>query len=122
MNDTTRQSLEALGMDLNQTLARFVGNEKLLFRFLNKLPQDETFEKLKQAIDAGDTEDAFHQAHTLKGVVGNLGLDDIFNAVDPMVETLRQGQLEESKALFPPVETAYVKAIETINSLEEGAS
>lgn len=120
MKDESKQALEALGMDLSQTLARFVGNEALLFRFLNRFPDDPTFEKLVTAMDAGDSEDAFHQAHTLKGVVGNLGIGDLFVAVDPMVEDLRAGRMEEARAVFPQVKTLYDQAVETIRSLDEG--
>lgn len=119
MKDETKLALEALGMDLNQTLARFVGNESLLFRFLNRFPDDQTFEKLVAAMDAGDTKDAFHQAHTLKGVVGNLGMGKLFEAVDPLVEDLRNDRLDEAKAQFPPVEALYQEAIATIRSLNE---
>lgn len=120
MKDESRQALEALGMDLNQTLARFVGNEALLFRFLNKFPDDQTFAKLEAAMDAGDTEDGFHQAHTLKGVVGNLGLGTLFDAVEPVVEALRNGRLEEARENFPRVKELYGETVDTIRSLNEG--
>lgn len=121
MKDESRQALEALGMDLDQTLQRFVGNEGLLFRFLGRFPSDTTFEQMKAAMQAHNAEDAFHQAHTLKGVVGNLGLGNIFNAVDPMVEMLRNGEFEQAESLFPQLEAAYTQTIETLTSLNEGA-
>lgn len=120
MKDESRQALETLGMDLNQTLARFVGNESLLFRFLNRFPDDPTFAKLQQAVDAGDSEDAFHQAHTLKGVVGNLGIGKLFDRIDPVVEDLRAGRMEEARAAFPEVQALYDEAVTIIRSIDEG--
>lgn len=117
MKDTTRQALEALGMNLDQTLARFVGNEGMMFRFLNRLPGEPTYGKLEAAMDAEDAEDGFHQAHTLKGVAGNLGLDNLFHAIDPLVEALRNGQMAQAKTHFPPVQAAYEEAVRTIQAI-----
>lgn len=117
MKDATKQALEALGVDLDQTLARFVGNEGMMFRFLKRLPDELTYGKLEAAIQAEDAEDGFHQAHTLKGVAGNLGLGNLFTAIDPLVEALRAGRMEDAKAYFPPVQAAYDQAIATITAI-----
>lgn len=117
MNDTMQQALESIGVDIQQTLARFAGNEMLLTRFLKKFPDDETFNRLTAAIDSGDVKAVFEQAHTLKGVAGNLGLGKVFDAVDPVVESARAGDLDTAKAAFPPVKLYYEEAVTVIRSI-----
>lgn len=119
MKDETRIALESMGMNIPQTLSRFVGNEGLLFRFLNRLPGETTYAQLREAMAAGNAQEAFHHAHTFKGVVGNLGLGTLFDAVSPVVELLRAGEMEQAEAQFPPVAAAYEYAIKTIQSLSE---
>lgn len=122
MKDESKSALISIGMDMDQTLARFVGNEGMLLRFLNRFPADTTFEKLEAAMAAGDAEDAFHQAHTLKGVAGNLGLGNLFESVGSVVEDLRNNRMEEARVAYPKVQEAYAQTLQVINSLAEGAS
>lgn len=117
MKAETTQALESLGMDIPQTLARFVGNESMLLRFLDRLPNETMYAKMIEAMNAGDTQEAFHQAHTLKGVVGNLGLGTLFDAVGPMVETLRADDLSSAMAMLPEVDQAYQYAVTTIQTM-----
>lgn len=119
MKDTSKQALESIGVDLPQTLGRFVNNEGLLFKFLAKFLTDQTYAQLQAAMASGDTEDAFHQAHTLKGVVGNLGLGDLFRATDEIVEPLRNGDMATATAAYPAVEAAYAHTMEVLRTVEE---
>lgn len=119
MKDESRAALVQLGMDIDQTLARFVGNEGLLFKFVKRFPDEPTYGKLVAAMESGDTTDGFHQAHTLKGVVGNLGLGNLFDAVSPLVESLRLGDADQAKSEFPAVEASYKEAIDIILALTE---
>lgn len=119
MKDTSKEALASLGMNLDQTLARFVGNEALLFRFLGRFADDKTFSQLTDAMASGDREQAFHAAHTLKGVAGNLGLDNLFNAVSPLVEALRAEVAADTGAMYAKVKTAYETALSIIQGLNE---
>lgn len=117
MNEETKQALVSLGMDIEQTKARFMGNEAMLLKFLHRFADDKSFAQMRDAIEAGDSEAAFHQAHTLKGVAGNLGLGTIFEMVGPMVEELRAGDLGVAAERMPALEAAYSEAIAVIGTL-----
>ncbi len=119
MKDETRQALIALGMGMDQTLARFVGNEGLLFKFLRRFLDDASFSQLETAIHENNMEEAFRAAHTLKGVSGNLGLGSLFDACSPLVESLRQNQVEEASMFFDAVAGHYRFAIDTIKAIEK---
>lgn len=110
----TRENLEAAGINYEGALARFMGNEALLTRFLKKFLDDPNFLDLQGAIDRGDAEGAFRAAHTLKGVAGNLSLTELYNKASAIAEALRGGDLESAKGLMPDVQTAYKKIIDVL--------
>lgn len=86
-------SLRAAGNDVDGAIARFMGNEQMYVKFLGKLVQDDSFDKLNAALAVGDVEEGFAAAHTLKGVLGNLGLTVLLALNTPIVETLRVGEI-----------------------------
>ena len=50
---------------------------------------NEYFETLGKALNEGDLDTAFEAAHALKGVIGNLALEPIYNPLSEMTELLR---------------------------------
>ena len=88
----------AYGGDNSTAMGRFFGNEGMYLRFLDMFFQDESFQQLENALDAGDIKDAFAAAHTLKGVAGNMGLTPFYEAVCVIVERLRT---EEPRKDYP---------------------
>ena len=88
----------AYGGDNSTAMGRFFGNEGMYLRFLDMFFQDESFQQLENALDAGELKDAFAAAHTLKGVAGNMGLTPFYEAVCVIVERLRT---EEPRKDYP---------------------
>ncbi len=62
--------------------------------------EDKTFDELSKNIEARDFEAAFKDAHTLKGVAANLGLDLINETIKPLTEELRNAPYDEEKILM----------------------
>lgn len=87
-----RTIFESYGADYPTTMARFMGKEDMYLRFLDMLFQDDSLQKLGDALDGGDWTAAFEAAHTLKGVAGNMGLSPLYRAVCGIVEPLRAGE------------------------------
>jgi len=102
------------GINYDTGVNRFAGNAAMFEKFLLKFPDDPTFPDLKAAIAGDDADQAFRLAHTLKGVAGNLSFDELLKNLNPVVETLRAGDITTARGLFPPVESSYVKVIEYI--------
>ena len=50
----TVEGLNKFGADTEEGLARCMGSEGLYLRLVNMVPDEEGFEKLKAAVDAGD--------------------------------------------------------------------
>ena len=117
MDEMTRRRLAAAGVDTEDALRRFLGNEALLLKFLARFGQDETFSRLCEALARQDGKAAFEAAHTLKGVCGNLSLRELFRQVSALVEELRAGRIEEAAALLPAAEREYHRATAALETL-----
>lgn len=59
--------LTAAGIQVEEALGRFMNNEMLFNRFLEKFADDANYSLLKTAMAEGDAKGAFEAAHTLKG-------------------------------------------------------
>ena len=106
-----QDKFSAYGGDYLATMGRFLGKEAMYLRFLDMLFQDESLGQLGEALEAGDMESAFAAAHTLKGVVGNMGLTPLYQSVCTIVEPLRaREQRGDYPALYQKIQAEFQKA------------
>lgn len=115
MTEEYKNKLEEAGIGVETALARFMGNEALFFKFLNKFPEDVCYQQIIANIQCNNTEEAFKAAHALKGVAGNLSLDRLYQVTVPIVEALRAGNMEEAKKYVEDLQEAYQLVTDTIN-------
>ena len=85
----TLEALKAYGANTEEGLARCMNNEPFYLRMVGMVLADANFERLKQAVEAGDAAAAFEAAHALKGMVGNVSLTPIYEPVCRITELLR---------------------------------
>lgn len=107
--------LRELGVDVEDALQRFMGNEGLFNRMIKKLPPAVKDLQVIQYLEAGDYETALNNAHTLKGVTGNLSITPLFNAYNEAVNLLRTDKPEEAKEKVEeilPVQEQIIACIE----------
>lgn len=86
----TMEKLAAYGADTETGLTRCMGQEAFYIRLAGMILQEDNFDKLEQAIAAGDLKEAFAAAHALKGVTGNLALTPLYDPVYEITELLRK--------------------------------
>lgn len=85
----TVEKLKGFGADTDKGLAMCMGNENLYLRLVGSVPSEKRFDELGEAIKAGNLDAAFDAAHALKGVLGNLSLDPLYDKVSEITELLR---------------------------------
>ncbi|MGN0350083.1 MAG: Hpt domain-containing protein [Roseburia sp.] len=88
------------GCDIDGAMARFLNDEELYVECLHTVIDDEAFTKLEEALNNREIDQAFHWAHTLKGVLANMGLTPIYDVVAKIVEILRAGSDENTLTLY----------------------
>lgn len=89
MEQEFKEQLKNAGVDVETGLKRFMNNESLYMKFLTKFLSEPTYEKLRDCIQDEDYQEAFRQAHTLKGVSANLSMTLLTEKVSELVELLR---------------------------------
>lgn len=117
MTAEEKQKLEDGGINVDEAMRRFMNNEKLLMRFLQKFKEDMSYENLIKAMEEKDCEKAFEAAHTLKGVAGNLAMTKFYAMTGEQTDYLRGKDFEAAQAMMPGVSEAYERIIQTIKEV-----
>lgn len=113
---TLEEFYEKAGGDYDATMDRLF-SDAITVKYLKRFAGDDTFEKLKADVAAGDDRQAFEDVHTLKGVAYNLGLDNLGNSASDLTEALRHGGKDADHRLFAQVEKDYLETMEAIKEL-----
>ncbi len=107
--------LEALGIDTQDALKRFSGNSSLYQRMVGKFPASAADLEVASFIENGDLATAVSNAHTLKGVTGNLSITPLYTAYTEIVNLLRANEPEKALKILKdtiPVQEAIIACIE----------
>ena len=111
---TISECYEKLGGDYADVCTRLPG-DRLVVKFIGRFLEDDSFDTLCRAMEAGDRGEAFRAAHTLKGVCANLSFTRLQSAASRLTEILR------SEGDGIPAEAAEVMA-EVRRSYEDTAA
>ncbi len=114
------QILETLpGIDLEAGLKRVSGNRALYYELLGKFLRNfsDTTDRIRKALDAGDTALAQHLAHTIKGVAGNISAQPLQKTAGELELMLKEGAFEQAQNLLEPFDSALNTLLEALNTL-----
>ncbi len=92
--------LENRGCDIKGALRRMIDDEEFLIDCIETVLNDSGYDKLKELIEEKSVQEAFNCAHSLKGIVSNVGLTPMFKVLSDIVEILRAGGLNGVDRLF----------------------
>ncbi len=118
MEETRKRLLEEAGVDIEDAMARFMNNEALMLKMLQRFTEDKSFSRLKQAMKEQDVSQAFEAAHTLKGLAGNLSLKELYRQAGILTEDLRRGDLAAASEGMPELEKLFRCAAENLARLD----
>ncbi|MBQ7585916.1 MAG: Hpt domain-containing protein [Desulfovibrionaceae bacterium] len=71
---------------------RILQIDRLIEKFIVRLLDDKSFEKLQQARTTMDPTSIFEAAHAMKGVLANLGLEKLSSMASVVTEEFRPGK------------------------------
>ena len=94
------EEISLLGADIKDGLSRCLDNNALYERMLKKLPTAIEGAPVMPYIRSGDLDMAMSNAHTIKGVVGNLSLTPLYNNYSELVNLLVDGKPEKAEELL----------------------
>lgn len=113
------QKLLKAGINYEAGVRRFGGKREMYEKFLSKFPEDESYGNMMKALDAGDWSQAFFHAHTLKGVSGNLSMDELYSCLVPFVEAFRSNDAERVRALEESVRASYEAVVQAVRQCRD---
>jgi len=96
------------GIDVNAALEILSGNKKLFVDVLEEICKNyaETTSQIKASLAAGDTETACRQAHTMKGVAGNIAAVRLADEARKLEFAIKEGRSVEYPALLDAFDLA----------------
>ena len=115
---TMEQCYHALGGNYAEVCTR-LPSARLVEKFVCKFLEDPTFDTLCQQLQAGNREDAFRAAHTLKGVCANLSFSRLQVSATALTEALRTHTdtiPEVAEALLEDVRHDYAQTVAAIRA------
>jgi HPt (histidine-containing phosphotransfer) domain-containing protein len=113
----TIQELNDFGADTKEGIARCINNESFYLRMVNKAVEEfDKFDLLEAALRDGDLDAAFHHAHALKGLTGNLSLTPLYEPVSEITELLRTHTEMDYSALINTIMERKKAFLELYNS------
>jgi len=111
------------GIRTENGLARVGGNALLYRKLLVSFRKDDEqiARDIREALKSGNRPQAEHLTHSLKGVAGNLGADELGEAARILDRELKEegGGLEEAEKLLQNLEKALAVVMASIGRLEE---
>lgn len=113
---TIEECYQKMGGSYGEVSAR-IPSASLISKFIGRFLEDGSFEALCSGMQAGNREEAFRAAHTLKGVCANLSLTRLLDAASRVTEILRpkaDAIPEEAFSALEEVRQAYQSTTETI--------
>ncbi len=108
------EELNKLGVNTNEALQRFSGNSALYERMIGKFPAAAQGLEVLKFLEEGDYATALENAHTLKGVTGNLSLTPLYKGYTEIVNLLRANDPEKAKETLLELIPVQVNIIECI--------
>ena len=87
--------LRERGCDVDGALVRFLNKEDFYAKCYKKFLDDPAFSGLDEALQAKNVDVAFRHAHTLKGLMANMGLTPLHDMAVKIVEPLRAGEYSD---------------------------
>lgn len=112
-----KEELMKFGIDYDQGIKRFMGNEELFKKFLIKFKNDNSYSRLMKALKEDNCQEAYNEAHTLKGVAANLSMINLLEIVSEMSKILHDGELEKGKQLQNALTAQYLNTMELVDRL-----
>lgn len=120
MTANLRAALSSYGIDYDDAMDRFGGNAELFFRLARKYLDGDNYARLVSAMEMHDFDEAYRQAHSLKGVAGNLSFTKLYNIAAEIASNLREGEYVTAESYLPDAEAAHERIVEALGKLEAG--
>ncbi len=116
---TVQECYAAMGADYDGVFSRLRKDERIQ-KFLLMLLKDPSYALLCESMEAGNAEEAFRAAHTIKGVGQNLSLTPLYESASRLSDFLRGRNdiTDEARNEFGTLKEECKKTADCIRQLD----
>lgn len=107
MEADKKSRLQDAGVNLAAALQRFMGNEKMVEKYLDRFLSEKSYQELVEALNSNEHEVAARAAHTLKSVCGTLGFESMQGQVIALENAIRNDHWDDAVKMMPQIESEY---------------
>lgn len=107
MEANRKAKLLEAGINVDSALERFMGNEKMLEKYLGRFLSEKSYAALQAAVAADDQAAAGAAVHALKSVCGTIGCLGMQDMIVAQEKAIRGGDWEGAKAMMPEIDATY---------------
>ncbi len=108
------EELKDLGVNIDEAVERFMGNQSLYEKMLKKFPDMLNKASINPDFDCNDYTEVIEKTHAVKGAAGNLSLTPIYEAYTKIVDLLRNGQPEQAQIILKEIQPVQAQIIACI--------
>lgn len=114
---TSKQIPQVAGLETGQALQRVGGNTALLRKLIDRFAetQAEVTTRIKAALDRKDIDSAMREAHTVKGLAGNIGAMQMFERAAAVESMLKHGESAELPQALAAMELELKALLQNIS-------
>lgn len=116
---TTMENIASYGIDYDDAMDRFGGNVNLYKRLALRYLEDSHFDGCVAAMTVGDYDEAYREAHSLKGVAGNLSFIQLYDVASMVCKNLREGEPVAASRLLEDLESAHRRIREGLLQVDQ---
>ena len=114
------KSEDIKGLDVKKGLSIVSNNKAVYAKLLKSFANNAFCEQLVNAINDGDMDQVRQKAHSLKGVAGNMYMDELFELSRLIEADIKEGQpLSTTDDIVMRIVDANKQTMESINMLLE---
>lgn len=110
--------LVKMGMNKSETMERFLDDEEFYISCLPEVINDPRFELLGKSLQEKNIKESFEHAHTLKGVISNMGLASLYSIIVEIVEPLRKENIDGLYEIYEKLMVEREKYAKLMNENE----
>ena len=121
MAEDMNTKLAPYGIDYLDAMDRMDNDGDLYKMLALKYLDNSKYTDLVAALEVEDFDEAYNDAHSLKGVAGNLSFSKLFDVAASMSEALFQGEYQAAEKMLPDLSDANDKVIEGLNAWKDGS-
>lgn len=107
--------LQEAGVEYKAALKRFADKADIYEKYIRKFSEDTHYEQAKEAFKNNDHDELLKTVHPIKGIVGTLGMNQLYQDADDVVQAIRENRQKDITSCFQKFAACYERTTEILS-------